>query len=110
MDGQYRLDEERLLFPLAFCRECGQEYYLVILAEESGQKILLPRSPAVGATDESIEGQGGFFTLDVDDIWAGDFDELPEEWFNERRSGRSVKPDYAGFIPTKRSAAPDAER
>ena len=107
MDGQYRLDEERLLFPLAFCRECGQEYYLVILAEESGQKILLPRSPAVGATDESIEGQGGFFTLDVDDIWAGDFDELPEEWFNERRSGRSVKPDYAGFIPTKRSAAPD---
>ena len=67
MDGQYRLDEERLLFPLAFCRECGQEYYLVILAEESGQKILLPRSPAVGATDESIEGQGGFFTLDVDD-------------------------------------------
>ena len=107
MDGQYRLDEERLLFPLAFCRECGQEYYLVILAEELGQKQLLPRSPAVGATDESIEGQGGFFALDVDGIWAGDFDELPEEWFNERRSGRSVKPDYAGFIPTKYSAAPD---
>ena len=72
-----------------------------------GQKQLLPRSPAVGATDESIEGQGGFFALDVDGIWAGDFDELPEEWFNERRSGRSVKPDYAGFIPTKYSAAPD---
>ena len=107
MDGQYRLDEERLLFPLAFCRECGQEYYLVIRAEELGQKRLLPRSPAVGATDESIEGQGGFFALDVDGIWAGDFDELPEEWFNERKSGRTVKPDYAGFIPTKYSAAPD---
>ena len=77
MDGQYRLDEERLLFPLAFCRECGQEYYLVILAEESGQKILLPRSPAVGATDESIEGQGGFFTLDVDGIWGRRFRRAP---------------------------------
>ena len=107
MDGQYRLDEERLLFPLAFCRECGQEYYLVIRAEELGQKRLLPRSPAVGATDESIEGQGGFFALDVDGIWAGDSDELPEEWFNERQSGRTIKPDYAGFIPTKYSAAPD---
>ena len=107
MDGQYRLDEERLLFPLAFCRECGQEYYLAILAEELGQKRLLPRSPTVGATDESIEGQGGFFALDADGIWAGDSDELPEEWFNERRSSRTVKPDYAGFIPTKYSTTPD---
>ena len=107
MDGQYRLDEERLLFPLAFCRECGQEYYLAILAEELGQKRLLPRSPTVGATDESIEGQGGFFALDADGIWAGDSDELPEEWFNERSSSRTVKPDYAGFIPTKYSTTPD---
>ena len=107
MDGQYRLDDERLLFPLAFCRECGQEYYLVILAQEAGQQLLLPRSPTVGATDESIQGEGGFFTLDVDGIWAGDPDELPEEWFTERRSRRVVKPEYAGFIPTQLSATPN---
>ena len=107
MSGQYRLDDERLLFPLAFCRECGQEYYLVVLAEELGQKLLLPRSPAVGATDESIEGQGGFFALDTGGIWAGDSDELPEEWFNERRSGRVVRPNYAEFIPKKFLATAD---
>ena len=107
MDGQYRLDDERVLFPLAFCRECGQEYYMVILAEELGQKLLVPRSPAVGATDDSIEGQGGFFALDVGDIWANDHDELPDEWFNERRSGRTVKPQYHQFIPTKLLAFPD---
>ena len=72
---------------------------------QAKKRQLLPRSPAVGATDESIEGQGGFFALDADGIWAGDSDELPEEWFNERQSGRTIKPDYAGFIPTKYSAA-----
>ncbi len=104
MDGQYRLDDERLLFPLAFCRECGQEYYLVILTQVEGQQLLLPRSPTVGAADESIQGEGGFFALDTDGIWAGDPDELPEEWFNERRSGRAVKSDYAQFIPHKYAA------
>ena len=29
MEGQYRADKKRVLYPLAFCRECGQEYYLV---------------------------------------------------------------------------------
>ena len=106
MDGQYRLDEERLLFPLSFCRECGQEYYMVILAEEFGQKLLLPRAPAVGATDESIDGQGGFFALDVEGLWAGDPDELPEAWFTERRNGRTIKRDYADFVPTKYLAHP----
>ena len=106
MDGQYRLDDERLLFPLAFCRECGQEYYMVILAEEAGQRLLFPRAPAVGASDESIEGQGGFFALDMGGIWAGDSDELPEEWFNERRSGRAIKRDYAQFIPSRYRASP----
>ena len=107
MDGQYRLDDERVLFPLAFCRECGQEYYMVVLAEELGRKLLVPRSPTVGATDDSIEGQGGFFALDVGDIWANDHDELPDEWFNERQSGRTVKPQYHQFIPTKLFAFPD---
>lgn len=107
IDGQYRLDDERLLFPLSFCRECGQEYYQALRIDETGQQWLNPRSPVTGASDESIEGQGGFFALEVDGLWAGDTDELPEEWFNENRSGRRVKPNYAAFIPAKYRAFPD---
>lgn len=29
LEGQYALDGGRPLFPLSFCRECGQDYYLV---------------------------------------------------------------------------------
>ena len=42
MEGQYRADDERVLFPLAFCRECGQDYYLVSRIEEQGVERLLP--------------------------------------------------------------------
>jgi hypothetical protein len=107
MEGQYRADEERVLFPLAFCRECGQEYYLVSRTEEGGQQRLIPRSPLVGAPGEDIPGEGGFFAMEDGDLWAGDDEELPEFWFDQLRSGWRIKPRYAPHRPQGYSAAPD---
>ena len=107
MEGQYRADDERVLFPLAFCRECGQEYYLVSRIEEQGVEHLLPRSPMAGNADEDVQGEDGFFAVEHRELWAGDDDELPEVWFNERRSGRVIKPDYAPFRPQLYVATPN---
>ena len=107
MEGQYRADEERVLFPLAFCRECGQEYYLVSHIEKDGVEHLIPRSPMVGAPEEDIEGEGGFFAIEHEGLWEGDDDDLPELWFNERRSGRVFKPNYARFRPREYAATPN---
>jgi ATP-dependent helicase YprA (DUF1998 family) len=107
MEGQYRADEERLLFPLAFCRECGQEYYLVSRIEVDGQERLIPRSPMVGAPEEDIPGDGGFFAIEHDGLWAGDDEELPEFWFDQLRSGWRIKPRYAPHRPQAYAAAPD---
>ena len=107
MQAQYKADEDRVLFPLAFCRECGQEYYLVSRIEEHGNEQLIPRSPIVGAPEEDIEGTGGFFAPEDGDLWNGDDDELPDVWFNERRSGRVIKSNYAPFRPARYRAAPD---
>ena len=105
MQGHYKLDEERVLYPLAFCRECGQEYYLVSRTEEKGIERLDPRSPMGGSAEEDIEGEGGFFALEDEDLWLGNDDELPEMWFNERRRGRTIKPNYARFRPVNYCAA-----
>ncbi len=107
MEGQYRADKNRVLFPLAFCRECGQEYYLVSRIEEQGVESLRPRSPMVGNVEEDAEGEDGFFAVELDDLWEGNDDELPEHWFNERVSGRVLKPDYAEFRPRQYSANPN---
>ena len=108
MTGQFRTDNDRLLFPLAFCRECGQDYYLITRVWEGGTERLLPRSPLYGGA-ESGEGGGadGFFCLQSEGLWEGDQDDLPDFWFEERRSGVRVKPGYADALPQRRAAKPD---
>ena len=99
MQGQVKLDATRILFPLAFCRDCGQEYYLVALQEAEGDSLLLPRYPTVGTPDE-IEGQQpGFLALDSDDIWQDKLSHLPDTWLNP--SGKSVKKGYASHRPRR---------
>lgn len=106
MEAQYKADEERLLFPLAFCRECGQDYYLVSRVEEDGSEKLIPRSPMVSAPEEDTPGEGGFFAIDDGALWTGD-DELPEFWFDQLKSGPRIKKRYAMHAPREYAAASD---
>ena len=85
----------------------GQDYYLVSRIEKQGVERLLPRSPMVGSADEDVQGEDGFFAVEHRELWAGDDDELPEVWFNERRSGRVIKPNYAPSRPQSHVANPD---
>ena len=70
--------KDKLLLPLAFCRECGQEYYSVFLApdEESGGQKFIPR----GVNDRVIEQQGEPGYL----YWAAGIsspnDVIPPDW------------------------------
>jgi ATP-dependent helicase YprA (DUF1998 family) len=92
---------ERLLFPLAFCRDCGQEYYLVSRVEESSGTVrFLPRSPLLNAFEDETLGSFGFFAPERDSLWAEDED-LPELWFEQRAGGPRVKSTYASFVPTR---------
>ena len=107
MEGQYKADEERVLFPLAFCRECGQDYYLVSLVEDDGVEKLIPRSPMVGAPEEDAPGEGGFFAIEDEMLWPGDDEELPEFWFDQRKSGPRIKQRYAMHRPREHTAGVD---
>ena len=101
MEGRYDAGDGKPFFPLAFCRECGQEYYLVGRIEGAAGDRLVPRSPMVGASDEDIRGTAGYFSfprIEDDDLWSGDSEELPDHWFT--RSGATVKPEYREYVPS----------
>ncbi|MGI6286607.1 DEAD/DEAH box helicase [Neomoorella humiferrea] len=100
----YAPDGQKLLFPLVFCRECGQEYYLVeLLAQE---KRVIPRPPETGATSE--EAEDGYLLLDEDGIWSDDLDLLPENWFNiTNRGEKRLKREYQPFVPRRLYIQPD---
>jgi hypothetical protein len=59
--------ETRMLFPLAFCRECGQEYYFAGLLRDGEIARLVPRSPLLSATDED-ESEPGYFVIEQDGL------------------------------------------
>jgi ATP-dependent helicase YprA (DUF1998 family) len=96
----------RVLFPLAFCRDCGQEYYLASCVEEGGVRRLIPRSPLLNAPDDDTPGRTGFFALEREGLWTGD-DDLPDFWMEQRRAGPRIKAAYQGRQPVPFWALPD---
>jgi superfamily II DNA/RNA helicase len=93
---------ERLLFPLVFCRECGQEYYMVSwVGGEAGS--LSPRLPFLTASDDddNADAKRGYVALNAADegpLWTeAHADDLPDFWY-EPRSGR-LKREYGEHVP-----------
>lgn len=92
-------DTRKVLFPLAFCRECGQEYYCVRLqCSDSGGKVV-PRE-IIDRSSTKEDGEAGYLFLDSEEPWPADPTEavsrLPEEWLKED-SGRLVLPRERRF-------------
>lgn len=82
-------DRDRILLPLVFCRECGQEYYAVrrTTDPESGTVRYEPREVSDRHAEE--ESKPGFLFASSDQPWpdrdSEEFIErLPEDWLEER--------------------------
>ena len=93
----------RVLFPLAFCRECGQEYYLASLVPDGESTRLVPRSPLLNAIEDD-EGEPGYFALEQDGLWSEEED-LPDNWLDPR-SG-NIRERYQPHRPQQLFALPD---
>jgi ATP-dependent helicase YprA (DUF1998 family) len=108
LEGQYTTTEDRLLYPLVFCRECGQDYYVVRYdADKQTVHPLLPT--AIDLDPENSDIREGYLTLNEPDLWnEGDEERLPDSWFKiTRREGRVPKKEYARFIPQRLQIRPD---
>ena len=94
---------ERLLYPLVFCRECGQEYYMVSwVGGEAGS--LSPRLPFLTASDddERVDARRGYVALNATEdghpLWTETHaEDVPDFWY-EARSDR-LKREYRDHIP-----------
>ncbi len=85
------------LYPLFFCRQCGQEVHSVSI-ERSGRVIA--RSIDQTAKDEADHDgtQHGFLVPDAtgDLPFAGDVDSYPDDWIEEGAKGRRLKSSHRG--------------
>ena len=117
MDARYRFDNERVLFPLAVCRRCGQDYYLVTRTGEERRGKLHPRPPREHfrrPDREDPDDRIGFLVLDqpTDDdepIWSGAVEQLPDHWYVERKSGPRLRTNYEPHQPRRVRVSPGGE-
>ncbi|MFB6285285.1 MAG: DEAD/DEAH box helicase [Candidatus Bipolaricaulia bacterium] len=98
-------ETERLLFPLSFCRECGQEYYHVEWRRSEGQ--VRPELPHISPelADDAEEIVEGYLLLDEEGLWEGRESDLPESWF----SGNSIVRNRRDHVPQALHVSPDGE-
>ena len=104
-------DRGRVLIPLAFCRECGQEYYVVkrIKDPKTGQFTFIPRK--LSERPEEDNGDPGFLFFNTDNPWpdseADVLDRLPEDWLEEFHGSMRVRSNQRRHVPETHQVAPD---
>jgi ATP-dependent helicase YprA (DUF1998 family) len=100
LEGQYITTNDRLLYPLVFCRECGQDYYVV--KYDRDRELITPLLPnSIDADDDDADIQEGYLTLDEPDLWSAEhLDSLPDNWFKEtKKDGRVLDKKYEKYNP-----------
>ncbi len=100
-------DRQKILLPIAFCRECGQEYYVVRRTrDETGRTVYQPRelSERIDPEDENGD-EGGFLYVSSSEPWPAEDPEqlrqrVPESWLEVTPRGSvEIKRARRGDLP-----------
>ena len=94
-------NEEERLYPVHFCRNCGQEFHPVTLRTDRGREYFEKREIddiPVEADEEDEGAEWGFLMPEPPDpefTFGGDDEDYPEAWLEEtKRGGRRLKSTY----------------
>ena len=103
------------LYPIRFCRECGQEYYVVTKAKRESGTLFLPReiddTPLEGDDDVEV---AGYLTPVGDDDPEYRFDEslenFPESWTEESQGVLKLRANRKKRKPMRVAVARDGHQ
>jgi ATP-dependent helicase YprA (DUF1998 family)/very-short-patch-repair endonuclease len=103
-------DRERLLFPVVFCRECGQEYYSVGMVDDgNGRHHFVPREFADPLSD--ADGTAGYLYMSNSQPWPSHQDDvierLPDDWVEEEQGKSRVRSSRRKYLPELVHVRPD---
>lgn len=97
--------ERKLLLPLAFCRECGQEYYVINrfpnLSEH--KRYIEGRGLRDNVRDIPDDAEAGFLYRNDNNPWPASAEEVinrvPDEWLEEYPNGTRIRSERQKWLP-----------
>lgn len=110
--AQYQLrvpgEPDKALLPLGFCRECGQEYYVVAKVTREGSVMYVPRRDNDASGGDSVTG---YLYLSSDLPWPDDpvaDGRLPDHWIVDDGSGiGQIQQSKKRYVPERVWLNPD---
>ncbi|MCD7896319.1 MAG: DEAD/DEAH box helicase, partial [Planctomycetaceae bacterium] len=98
---------EQRLYPLSFCRECGQEFYGAIKDAEKG--VWLPRP--FDRRRENDSEEAGYLLLAEGSAWPDDpqavLERIPEDWLELHQGNQRVRKNRIQYLPQPKLVALD---
>ncbi len=116
LDGQ-RFDPDQTdarLYPMFFCRRCGQEFHPISVVSEGGIERALPRPiDETPLDDENAAARAGYLVpmreQDEDFRFTGRDEDYPEEWRESRAGVERLRTDKARYRLERMTVAPSGE-
>ena len=104
-------DRTRVLLPLVFCRECGQEYYCVRAEQASDSAGKQYAQRQLNDRTASDTSESGFLFVNTTDPWPDGGvalqERLPEDWLEEFKGSLRVRRDRREWLPRRVLVQPD---
>ena len=94
-----RQEEGTQLYPVHFCRDCGQEYHPVWRSGQA-QGEYAPREIDDISSDDDENARYGFLCLaKLGQTYRGSIEDLPESWLDLTKAEPKVKSTFRKFVP-----------
>lgn len=94
-----RQDEGAQLYPVHFCRDCGQEY-LPVWQSKRAPTTYTPREIDDITADDNEDVHYGFLCFATSNLpYRGDIEDLPETWLDPSRDQPKIKQNYKKAVP-----------
>ncbi|MDF7826479.1 DEAD/DEAH box helicase [Pontiellaceae bacterium B12227] len=104
-------NKQKLLYPVVFCRECGEAYYSVERRQDPDTgEITYHPAPPFDKSDEQ-DGDPGYLFVNMDNPWPQDEDgqlgKVPDDFIEIGPQGERVKRTAAQRMPVRLTLLPD---
>ena len=104
-----RQEEGTQLYPVHFCRDCGQEYHPVWRRGKSQVEFTAREIDDISSDDDKDALYGFLCPIRPGLLYGGTLEDLPDTWLDLSKSEPKIKPAYKNAVPQAVTVNPQGQ-